>query len=55
MDAGHGEEPGGASSMLAQVGWLHITVRSDTPFTSSPGNREVVHPMLQRNKGLAEL
>lgn len=55
MEAGHAEDPGGASSMLAQEGWLHITVISDTSFMSSPGNREVVPKILQCNKGLAEL
>ena len=55
MDAGHGEEAGGTSSLLAHVGWLHTTVISSTSFMSSPGNREVVPQILQCNKDLAEL
>lgn len=50
MDAGHGEEPRGASSVFAQEGWIHITGISDTSFMNSPGHREVVSQIFQCSK-----
>ena len=46
---------GGVSSMLAQEGWLRITVINEMSFMDPPGNREVVPKILQCDEDSAEL
>ena len=41
--------------MLAQEGWLHITVINEMSFVDPPGNGEVVPQILQCDEDLAEL
>ena len=55
MHPGGREELGGASRMLAQKGWFHITAVNEMSIMDPPGNREVVPKILQPSEDLAEL